>query len=173
MQPSNRTAQASTEASSASAGSVSSKSVKTPRKKAAATGPGAARPKKRVPTPAERVEQALKLIVLSLDEDKALDIVTLDLRGRTSFADYMVIATGIADRQMAAMAQHIEEKLHEIGMKRIVIEGAHETDWVLLDTGDIIVHLFKPESRALYALERMWGEDLDDLEVTEVKTIDL
>ncbi len=102
------------------------------------------------------------LIVTSLDEDKAEDIVTVDLAGRAAFCDRMVIATGLADRQISAMAQHLEKKLHEAGIKRIQIEGAGGSDWVLIDAGDIVVHLFKPDSRALYALEKMWGADLDD-----------
>lgn len=121
----------------------------------------------------ELVEKALAIITTSLDDDKAEEIITLDLRRRASFADYMVIATGIADRQIAAMASHIEDKLNEIGIKRITIEGANGTDWVLLDTGDIVVHLFKPESRALYALERMWGKDLDDTALDESEMTDL
>ncbi|MDR6183365.1 ribosome silencing factor [Asaia bogorensis] len=150
------------------------KTASTPRKKAAAAGPRktrAAAP--RTGAEPELVERALALITASLDEDKAEDIVTLDLRGRASFADHMVVATGIADRQIAAMATHIEDKLNEIGIKRITIEGANGTDWVLLDTGDIVVHLFKPESRALYALERMWGKDLDDTASDEADTTDL
>ncbi|CDG40800.1 MULTISPECIES: ribosome silencing factor [Asaia] len=150
------------------------KTAGTPRKKAAAAGPRktrAAAP--RTGAEPELVEKALALITASLDEDKAEDIVTLDLRGRASFADHMVVATGIADRQIAAMATHIEDKLNEIGIKRITIEGANGTDWVLLDTGDIVVHLFKPESRALYALERMWGKDLDDTASDEADTTDL
>jgi ribosome silencing factor RsfS/YbeB/iojap len=74
----------------------------------------------------------------------------------------MVIATGLADRQISAMATHLEEKLHEAGLKRVQIEGAGGSDWVLIDAGDIVVHLFKPEARAMYALERMWGPDLDE-----------
>lgn len=150
------------------------KTAGTPRKKAAAAGPRKARvaaPRKGAEP--ELVEKALGVITTSLDEDKAEDIVTLDLRGRASFADHMVVATGIADRQIAAMASHIEDKLNEIGIKRITIEGANGTDWVLLDTGDIVVHLFKPESRALYALERMWGKDLDDAAADDADTTDL
>jgi ribosome silencing factor RsfS/YbeB/iojap len=74
----------------------------------------------------------------------------------------MVIATGLADRQIAAMATHLEEKLHAAGLRRIQIEGAQGTDWVLIDAGDIVIHLFKPEARAMYALEKMWGADLDE-----------
>jgi ribosome silencing factor RsfS/YbeB/iojap len=74
----------------------------------------------------------------------------------------MVIATGIADRQIAAMATHLEEKLEAAGLKRILIEGASGSDWVLIDAGDIVIHLFKPEARALYGLEKMWGAELDE-----------
>ncbi len=109
-----------------------------------------------------RLEMLLKLICGSLEDDKAEEIVSLDLAGRASFADRMVIATGLADRQITAMATHLEEKLHEAGMKRIQIEGAAGSDWVLIDAGDIVVHLFKREARALYALEKMWGADLDE-----------
>jgi ribosome-associated protein len=98
----------------------------------------------------------------SLEGDKAEDIVALDLAGRASFADRMVIATGIADRQIASMATHLEEKLHAAGIRRVQTEGAGGADWVLIDAGDIIVHLFKPSARAMYALEKMWGADLDE-----------
>ena len=102
------------------------------------------------------------MIVGSLDDDKAEDVVTLDLAGKATFCDRMVIATGIADRQITAMASHLEEKLHKAGLKRVLIEGAGGSDWVLIDAGDIIVHLFKPEARTMYALEKMWGADLDE-----------
>ncbi|MBO1329297.1 ribosome silencing factor [Acetobacter suratthaniensis] len=130
------------------------------RKKAAAAGPKT-RAKRAVVAP-DLLEQSLAIITASLDDDKAEDIVVIDLAGRASFADRMVIATGLADRQIAAMAQHIERKLREIGIKRVLVEGANGSDWVLLDTGDIVVHLFKPESRAMYGLEKMWGAELDD-----------
>ena len=130
------------------------------RKKAAAAGPKT-RAKRAVVAP-DLLEQSLAIITASLDDDKAENIVVIDLAGRASFADRMVIATGLADRQIAAMAQHIERKLRDIGIKRVLVEGANGSDWVLLDTGDIVVHLFKPESRAMYGLEKMWGAELDD-----------
>ena len=74
----------------------------------------------------------------------------------------MVIASGLADRQITAMAQHLREKLHATGQKRVQIEGLGGSDWVLIDAGDIVVHLFMPEARAMYGLEKMWGEDLDE-----------
>ena len=102
------------------------------------------------------------VILSSLDEDKAENVTTLDLAGKAMFCDRMVIATGLADRQIAAMAEHLTEKLHKAGLKRVQVEGATGADWVLIDAGDIIVHLFKPEARSSYALEKMWGADLDE-----------
>jgi ribosome silencing factor RsfS/YbeB/iojap len=136
----------------------------TPRKKAAAAGPAATSPPKETRERAEasRLDQLQTVIVGSLEDDKAEEVVALDLAGRASFADRMVIATGLADRQISAMATHLEQKLHEAGLKRVQIEGATGSDWVLIDAGDIVIHLFKPEARALYGLERMWGADLDE-----------
>jgi len=102
------------------------------------------------------------VIVGSLEDDKAEDVVTLDLEGKATFCDRMVVATGLADRQITAMAEHLLVKLHEAGLERVQVEGAGGSDWVLIDAGDIVVHLFKPEARAMYALEKMWGADLDE-----------
>ena len=137
----------------------------TPRKKAAVAGPPkAAKPArpKRPHAPASRLDQLQKIIVASLDDDKAEAIVTLDLEGRAAFTDRMIIATGLADRQITAMATHLEDKLGEAGLKRVQTEGAAGSDWVLIDAGDIVIHLFKPESRTLYGLEKMWGTELDE-----------
>ena len=133
----------------------------TPRKKAAIAGP-----KKRAAPklPSEFLDRMQAVIVATLEDDKAEEIVTLDLAGRASFADRMIIATGLADRQIAAMATHLHEKLHEAGFRKPLTEGATGTDWVLIDAGDIIVHLFKPEARTLYGLEKMWGVELDEAE---------
>jgi ribosome silencing factor RsfS/YbeB/iojap len=142
----------------------------TPRKKAAAAGP--ARPRvARVAAPKtepSRLDQLQRVIVGSLEDDKAEAIVTLDLAGRAAFADRMVIATGLADRQITAMATHLEEKLAEAGLPRVQIEGAAGSDWVLIDAGDIVIHLFKPDAREMYGLEKMWGVDLDEGVVTSV-----
>jgi ribosome silencing factor RsfS/YbeB/iojap len=109
-----------------------------------------------------KLDQLQALIVASLEDDKAENVVVLDLSGKAMFCDRMVIATGLADRQISAMAQHLSEKLKGAGFGRMQIEGAGGSDWVLMDAGDIVVHLFKPEARALYGLEKMWGEDLDE-----------
>ena len=146
----------------------------TPRKKAAAAGPRrgtdgktqAVRPRAE-PQPLDHLQA---LIVDSLEGDKAEAIVALDLAGRASFADRMIIATGIADRQLSTMATHLGERLHSAGIRRVQIEGAGGADWVLIDAGDIIVHLFKPEARAMYALEKMWGAELDEAERGDADT---
>lgn len=136
----------------------------TPRKKAAAAGPRGRRKaaERDVASETARLDQIQAVVVESLEADKAEDVIALDLEGRASFADRMVIATGLADRQIAAMAAHLQERLAEIGVRRVKMEGATGSDWVLLDAGDVIVHLFKPEARTLYALERMWGAELDE-----------
>jgi ribosome silencing factor RsfS/YbeB/iojap len=143
----------------------------TPRKKAAAAGPArAAAREQRARDAAEvsRLDRLQEVIVASLADDKAEAVVTLNVAGRASFADRMVIATGLADRQITAMATHLEEKLAQAGLARIQVEGATGSDWVLIDAGDIVIHLFKPEARTLYALEKMWGAELDDGPATAV-----
>jgi ribosome-associated protein len=99
-----------------------------------------------------------------LDDDKAEDIISIDLAGKSSIADYMVIATGRSSRQLNAMAQHLDEKLTKLGVKKVSIEGLTECEWVLLDGGDVVVHLFKPEVRSFYNLEKMWGVELPEAE---------
>ena len=145
---------------------AAAKAPGTPRKKAMAAGPEKVRrPPVSVPpevAQAKRLDELQQAVIGSLEADKAEDIVTLDLQGRAAFADRMVIATGLADRQITAMATHLEERLSEMGIKRVQIEGSGGSDWVLMDAGDIVVHLFKPDARELYALERMWGAELDE-----------
>ncbi len=134
-----------------------------PRKKTIAAGPkkAVARVPKIVAETSE-LDRLQAVIVGSLEDDKAENIITMDLAGKAMFCDRMVIASGLVDRQISAMAQHLSEKLHEAGQKRVQVEGAGGSDWVLIDAGDIVVHLFKPEARTMYALEKMWGEDLDE-----------
>jgi ribosome-associated protein len=98
------------------------------------------------------------LIEKSLDADKAEDIVSYDLVGRSSLTDYMIIASGKSARQVAAMAEHLREKLEALG-KRPSIEGLPGGDWVLVDTGDVVVHLFRPEVREFYQLESLWAPE--------------
>lgn len=99
----------------------------------------------------------------TLDDTKAEDVVVVSLAGKSSIADYMVIASGRSQRQVGAMAAHLRDKLKASGLKDVHTEGLAQSDWVLVDAGDIVVHLFKPEMRAFYALEKMWAMDLDEV----------
>ncbi|MCB9978062.1 MAG: ribosome silencing factor [Rhodospirillales bacterium] len=100
---------------------------------------------------------ALKTFIESaLDADKAIDIETIDLRGQTSIADYMTIASGRSSTQIVSTAQKLAQKLKTQGLSDVRVEGAAVGDWVIVDAGDVIVHLFRPEVRALYDLARMW-----------------
>ncbi|CDO34632.1 MULTISPECIES: ribosome silencing factor [unclassified Novosphingobium] len=101
----------------------------------------------------------LALVLQSLDDDQAQDLVTIDLEGKSSIADYMVIASGRSTRQVAAMAQKLGERLKQGGFGNPRVEGLPAADWVLVDAGGVIVHLFRPEVRSFYNLERMWGFD--------------
>ncbi|MEC7538747.1 MAG: ribosome silencing factor [Pseudomonadota bacterium] len=107
-------------------------------------------------------QQLLELIEQSLDDDKAIDIVSVDLTGKSSIADAMVVASGASVRQVGAMADHLREKLKAAGIKGISIEGLENCDWVLIDSGDVIVHLFRPEVRDFYNLEKLWSEALPE-----------
>lgn len=99
----------------------------------------------------------LATVQKSLDDDKAQDIVVIDLDGKTSMGDYMVIATGTSQRQVGAMADHLQENLKAKGVSGVIAEGTEHCDWVLIDAGDIIVHLFRPEVRSFYNLEKIWN----------------
>ena len=100
----------------------------------------------------------LDLVLQSLDDDKAEDIVTIDLRGRTAMADTMVIASGRSSRQVSAIAQKLLDRLKERFRLSARAEGKDIGDWVLIDTGDVVVHVFRPEVREFYQLEKMWLE---------------
>ena len=97
------------------------------------------------------------LVLDQLDEDQAQDLVTIPLEGKSSIADHMVIASGRSTRQVAAMATKLAERLKKAGHGTPRIEGLPAADWVLIDAGDVVVHLFRPEVRSFYNLERMWG----------------
>jgi len=101
----------------------------------------------------------LALVLQSLDDDQAQEVVTIALEGKSSIADYMVIASGRSSRQVATMAQKLAERLKHGGFGNSRIEGLPAADWVLVDGGSVVVHLFRPEVRTFYNLERMWGFD--------------
>ncbi len=104
-------------------------------------------------------DQILKLVTSSLDSDKAEDVVAIPLQGKSPMADHMVIASGSSSRQVAAMAEHLEHRLKQAGVEVLGLEGMRQADWVLIDANDVIIHLFRPEVREFYGLERMWGND--------------
>lgn len=101
---------------------------------------------------------ALKdLIVSSLDDDKAIDIEVIDLHGKTALADYIVVASGTSSRQITRMAEKLRDKLSLEGLKNLRLEGLGQANWVVFDAGDVIVHLFRPEVREFYNIEKMWS----------------
>ena len=104
-------------------------------------------------------DQILELITTSLDDDKAENILTIPLRGKSAIADYMIVASGTSSRQVAAMAEHIEFKLKQNKIAILGLEGLRQADWMLIDANDVVVHLFRPEVREFYGLERMWAND--------------
>ena len=104
-------------------------------------------------------EDLLKRIVAWLDDAKAEGIVTIDLKNKSSIGDFMIIASGRSDRHVGAIAEQLQRNLKNEGHGRIRAEGMPQCDWVLIDTGDIIVHVFRPEVREFYNLEKMWSAD--------------
>ncbi|WP_066658483.1 MULTISPECIES: ribosome silencing factor [unclassified Sphingomonas] len=98
-----------------------------------------------------------RLVLTSLDDDQAVETVSIPLAGKSSIADYMVVASGRSTRQVASMAQKLAEKIKAERGHNPRVEGLPTADWVLIDAGDVIVHLFRPEVRTFYNLERMWA----------------
>jgi len=104
-------------------------------------------------------DEALKAILATLEDSKAEDIVSIDIAGKSALADYMVVATGRSQRHVSSIAEHISRDLTEAGGRVARVEGVPHCDWVLLDAGDVIVHIFRPEVRSFYNLEKMWSAD--------------
>lgn len=101
-------------------------------------------------------DELLARVLASLDDDKAEDVVQIDLRGRSDVADYMVICSGRSSRQVAAISEKLADRLKQEYRISCKMEGKETGDWVLIDTGDVIVHVFRPEVREFYQLEKMW-----------------
>ncbi|MBS0385769.1 MAG: ribosome silencing factor [Proteobacteria bacterium] len=101
-------------------------------------------------------DDATRVVLTSLEDDKAEDILAIDIRGKSSFADMLVVASGRSARHVGALADHVTRKLKEAGVREIGVEGMPNCDWVLVDAGDVVVHLFRPEVRAFYNIERIW-----------------
>lgn len=101
-------------------------------------------------------DETLKLILSRLDDMKAEETVSIDLRGKSSISDFMIVTTGRSNRHVGAVAENVAKALKEAGIKTIHVEGLPNCDWVLIDSGDVIVHVFRPEVREFYNLERLW-----------------
>jgi ribosome-associated protein len=116
---------------------------------------------RRAPEPVSKVrpdaEETLRLVLARIDDMKAEDTVTIDLIGKSSLADFMVVTSGRSNRQVGAIADRMLEDLHKAGVRQVKVEGMPHCDWVLIDAGDVIVHVFRPEVRAFYQLEKMWA----------------
>ncbi|MEZ5994342.1 MAG: ribosome silencing factor [Hyphomonadaceae bacterium] len=132
------------------------------RAPAAAQAGGAPRAANR-PARGIDVGAATRVVLTSLEDDKAEDIIAIDIRGRSSFADMLVVASGRSARHVGALADHIMRKLKDAGVKDVRVEGLPQADWVLVDAGDVVVHLFRPEVRSFYNIEKIWAAGPDAL----------
>lgn len=120
-----------------------------------------------MPSPAEAsgnsASRAVEIALASLEDSKAENIVSIDIQGKSALADYMVVASGRSHRHVAAVADHLIKALKEAGLGTARVEGLSGADWVLIDSGDIIVHVFRPEVREFYNIEKMWSApDMED-----------
>jgi ribosome-associated protein len=104
-------------------------------------------------------DKTLNMILSRLDDMKAEETVTIDLRGKSAFSDYMIVTSGRANRHVGAIAENVAKGLKETGIKGVHVEGLSNCDWVLIDSGDVIVHVFRPEVREFYNLERLWTQN--------------
>lgn len=109
------------------------------------------------PAPGIDVEAATRVVLASLEDDKAEEIISIDIRGKSSFADMLVVASGRSARHVGALADHVMRKLKEAGVNDVRVEGMPQADWVLVDAGDVVVHLFRPEVRSFYNIEKIWS----------------
>jgi ribosome-associated protein len=105
----------------------------------------------------ESAQATLRAVLESLDNMKAEDTVSIDISGKSSIGDFMVVTTGRSQRHVASIADDVVKKLHEAGAARVRVEGQRQGDWVLIDANDVIVHVFRPEIRSFYNLEKMWS----------------
>jgi ribosome-associated protein len=104
-----------------------------------------------------QLDELKNLVVNALEEIKAVDLKVLDVRGAASFTDFMVIASGTSDRQVKALADNLIEKCKLAGARPLGVEGERQAEWILVDLGDIVVHIMKPDVRDFYNLEKLWS----------------
>lgn len=104
--------------------------------------------------------ELLNYIIEELNDNKAVDVVSIDVKNKTTITDHIIFATGTSGRHIQSLSRSVYEKLKKIGYKNSVIEGDNSSGWIVIDSGDVIVHLFKKESRDFYNLEKMWSADI-------------
>jgi ribosome-associated protein len=129
------------------------------------TKPALSRASRRMPEPVSRrpsAKETLRIVLARLEDMKAEDSVTIDLTGKSSIGDYMVVTSGRSQRHVGAVADHVVKDLKAAGVSGIRVEGMRQGDWVLIDAGDVIVHVFRPEVRNFYSLEKMWSAGRPD-----------
>ena len=110
------------------------------------------------------VKQLERIILSSLDDHKAEDVVSINLVGKSDFADLMIVASGSSQRHVASLASHVVDALKKAGFPNVPVEGQDSCEWVLVDAGNVIVHLFKPEARSYFNIEKMWSVSLPQVE---------
>ena len=107
-----------------------------------------------------QIPEIKKIVEKTLNQNKAVNIVSINLKGKTSIADYMVIASGTSSRHLQALSEILVTQLKKLGINNCNIEGKDSNDWKLVDTQDVIIHIFHPEKREFYDLEKMWSEEI-------------
>ena len=130
-----------------------------------------AAPKNAAEVVRDSATETLKLVLSRLDDMKAEETVTIDLRGKSAFSDYMVVTTGRANRHVGAIAENVAKGLKEAGQKKLHVEGMANCDWVLIDTGEVILHVFRPEVREFYNIERLWAQNPQDEQRVSLKAV--
>ena len=122
-------------------------------------------------TEPQNTQTLLEVIIDSLEGSKAEEIISIDLKGKTSIADSMIVASGRSTRQVASIADHLTTNIKKAGFGHCKIEGLTKADWVLVDAGDAIIHIFRPEVRSFYNLEKMWSMDIGPDDFTPDKIL--
>jgi ribosome-associated protein len=113
------------------------------------------------PVSGRDAKETLRIVLAQIDDMKGEDVVTIDLTGKNSIGDYMVVASGRSQRHVASVAEKVVKEVEQSGTSRVRVEGMRQADWVLIDAGSVIVHVFRPEVRAFYNLEKMWSPRRD------------
>ncbi len=132
-----------------------------------------AAPKKAAATEVVRdsATETLNLVLARLDDMKAEETVTIDLRGKSAFSDFLVVTTGRSNRHVSSIAENVSKGLKEAGQKKLHVEGMTNADWVLIDTGEVILHVFRPEVREFYNIERLWAQNTQDEQRVSLRAV--